>query len=70
MIRPCGCATSRPWSGSPSARRSAYTVATDLPISLPDQRDIELGSLLGVPLPPGTGEQRPDLIEQDGSVNA
>ena len=51
-------------------RRNAYTVATELPISLPDQRDIDLGSLLGVLLPPGTSEERRDLIGHDGSANA
>ena len=45
-------------------RRNAYTVRTDLSINLPDQRDIDLGSLLSVLLPPGTTEQRRELIEQ------
>jgi predicted transcriptional regulator len=51
-------------------RRNAYTVATDLSINLPDQRDIELGSLLGVLLPPGTSDERRDLIERDASPQA
>lgn len=45
-------------------RRNAYTVRTDLSISLPDQRDIDLGSLLSVLLPAGTTNQRRELIEQ------
>ena len=44
-------------------RRNAYTVRTDLPINLPDQRDIDLGSLLNVLMPPGTSDERRELIE-------
>jgi hypothetical protein len=44
-------------------RRNAYTVRTDLSISLPDQRDIDLGSLLNVLMPPGTSDERRELIE-------
>ena len=32
-------------------RRNAYSVRTELPISLPSQRDVHLGSLLGALLP-------------------
>ena len=39
-------------------RRNEYTVRTDLPVSLPNQRDIDLGSLLGVLLPAGTSDER------------
>jgi predicted ArsR family transcriptional regulator len=44
-------------------RRNAYTVRTDLSISLPDQRDIDLGSLLTVLMPPGSSDERRELIE-------
>jgi MarR family len=44
-------------------RRNAYTVRTDLSINLPDQRDIELGRLLGVLMPAGTTDERRGLIE-------
>jgi predicted transcriptional regulator len=46
-----------------NGRRNAYTVRTDLSINLPDQRDIDLGSLLSVLLPPGATDQRRGLIE-------
>jgi MarR family len=40
-------------------RRNYYTVRTDLPIALPIQRDIDVGSLLEVLVPDGsTGERR------------
>ena len=39
-------------------RRNEYTVRTDLSVSLPNQRDIDLGSLLGVLLPPGSSDER------------
>ena len=32
-------------------RRNQYDVRTDLPLTLPNQRDVDLGSLLGVLLP-------------------
>ena len=41
-----------------NGRRNEYAVRTDLPVSLPNQRDIELGSLLGVLLPSGTSNER------------
>ena len=46
-------------------RRNRYTVRTDLSINLPSQRDIDLGSLLHVLLPPGTSDHRRGLIDQD-----
>jgi MarR family len=46
-------------------RRNTYTVRTDLSISLPTQRDIDLGSLLSVLLPAGTSDERRDLIDHD-----
>ena len=46
-------------------RRNAYTVRTDLSINLPTQRDIDLGSLLGVLLPTGTSDQRRGLMGKD-----
>ena len=45
-------------------RRNSYTVRTDLSISLPDQRDVELGSLLNTLLPAGASDERRDLMEQ------
>ena len=44
-------------------RRNAYTVRRELSISLPDQRDVDLGSLLSVLLPPGAIDERRELIE-------
>jgi DNA-binding MarR family transcriptional regulator len=41
-----------------SGRRNEYTVRTDLSVSLPNQRDIDLGSLLGVLLPAGSSDER------------
>jgi hypothetical protein len=46
-------------------RRNTYTVRTDLSISLPSQRDIDLGSLLSVLLPPGTSDERRGVMDQD-----
>ena len=39
-------------------RRNEYSVRTDLPLLLPNQRDVELGSLLNVLLPAGATETR------------
>jgi predicted transcriptional regulator len=39
-------------------RRNEYAIRTDLSVRLPNQRDIELGSLLGVLLPPGSADER------------
>ena len=39
-------------------RRNEYAVRTDLSVRLPNQRDIDLGSLLGVLLPPGSTDER------------
>lgn len=39
-------------------RRNVYTVRTDLAIRLPAQRDVDLGSLLGVFLPGPAPTQR------------
>jgi hypothetical protein len=41
-----------------NGRRNEYTVRTDLPLGLPSQRDIDLGSLLNVLLPAGTTTAR------------
>ena len=46
-------------------RRNAYTVRTNLSISLPTRRDIDLGSLLTVLLPAGTSGERRGLLGQD-----
>jgi DNA-binding MarR family transcriptional regulator len=45
-----------------NGRRNAYTVRPDLSVVLPAQRDIDLGSLLDVLVPPGTGDGRRDVI--------
>ena len=50
-------------------RRNAYTVRTDLPIRLPTQRDVDLGSLLSPLLPPGTSDERRALIEKDNPTS-
>ena len=42
-------------------RRNRYTVRTDLSIGLPAQRDVDLGSLIHVLLPPGTDGARREL---------
>jgi hypothetical protein len=39
-------------------RRNEYSVRTDLPLVLPSQRDVDLGSLLKVLLPVGTSDER------------
>jgi DNA-binding MarR family transcriptional regulator len=36
-------------------RRNEYTVRTELPVVLPNQRDLDVGSLLAVLLPDQTG---------------
>ena len=41
-----------------TGRRNEYTVRTDLSVGLPNQRDIDLGSLLDVLLPAGTSPER------------
>jgi hypothetical protein len=43
-------------------RRNEYSVRTDLPFALPNQRDVDLGSLLAVLLPCGTSEARRESI--------
>lgn len=48
-------------------RRNTYEVRTDLTVSLPDQRDIDLGSLLNVLLPHEASDVRRDrLVGTDG----
>jgi hypothetical protein len=47
-------------------RRNVYTVRTDLPITLPAQRDVELGSLLGVLLPTASSNERRDRMTPEG----
>jgi len=39
-------------------RRNEYSVRTDLPLLLPNQRDVDLGALLNVLLPAGTTDER------------
>jgi predicted transcriptional regulator len=41
-----------------NGRRNEYSVRTDLSVRLPNQRDIDLGSLLGVLLPSGSSNER------------
>jgi hypothetical protein len=43
-------------------RRNTYTVRTDLPIALPIQRDIDVGSLLNVLVPPGSTDDRQQQV--------
>jgi DNA-binding MarR family transcriptional regulator len=47
-------------------RRNVYAVRTDLPIALPAQRDVDLGSLLGVLLPKASSRERRDHMTPDG----
>ena len=42
-------------------RRNRYAVSADRSFTLPSQRAIDLGALLGVLLPPGAGGGRPGL---------
>lgn len=48
-----------------TGRRNSYTVRTDLPVSLPAQRDVDLSSLLSVLLPGGAGEQLRTFIASE-----
>ena len=43
-------------------RRNEYSVRTDLPLTLPNQRDVDLGALLAVLLPAGTSDSRREQI--------
>jgi predicted transcriptional regulator len=43
-------------------RRNTYEVRTDLKVSLPDQRDVDLGSLLAVLLPKAASDERRDRM--------
>jgi hypothetical protein len=43
-------------------RRNEYSVRVDLSVSLPNQRDVELGSLLNVLLPAGTTAERRERV--------
>lgn len=45
-----------------TGRRNEYTVRTDLSVSLPNQRDIDLGSLLSVLLPAGSTKERREQV--------
>lgn len=44
-------------------RRNTYAVRTDLPIMLPNQRDVDLRSLLEVLLPTSPGDERDGELE-------
>jgi len=39
-------------------RRNEYSVRTDLPLALPNQRDVDLGSLMHVLVPDGASDER------------
>ncbi|MBV9816759.1 MAG: MarR family transcriptional regulator [Solirubrobacterales bacterium] len=41
-----------------NGRRNHYTVRTELSIALPNQREIDVGSLLNVLIPPGSSDHR------------
>lgn len=43
-------------------RRNEYAVRTDLRLALPNQRDIDIGSLLNVLLPAGTSAERRERV--------
>ncbi|HEY5261238.1 MAG TPA: winged helix-turn-helix domain-containing protein [Solirubrobacteraceae bacterium] len=48
-------------------RRNSYTVKTDLPITLPDRRDVALSSLLDTLLPAeSSSERRTGMTPQTG----
>ncbi len=46
-------------------RRNVYTVRTDLPVALPAQRDVDLGSLLNVLLPHASSVERRGRMTPD-----
>ena len=41
-----------------TGRRNTYTVRLDLPVLLPNQRDVDLGSLMGVLVPRGSSDPK------------
>lgn len=41
-----------------NGRRNTYTVQLDLPVALPNQRDVDLGSLMGVLVPRSASHER------------
>jgi hypothetical protein len=43
-------------------RRNVYTVRTDLPVTLPGQRDVDLSSLLSVLLPRASSSESRDEL--------
>lgn len=45
-------------------RRNSYTIRGDLPVALPNQRDIDLNALLEVLLPTDSSEERRDEMGQ------
>jgi hypothetical protein len=48
-------------------RRNQYTIRTDLSLALPNQRDIDLGSLLNVLVPTGTSDERRARVTGSGA---
>ncbi|MBE2315898.1 winged helix-turn-helix transcriptional regulator [Solirubrobacter sp. CPCC 204708] len=49
-------------------RRNQYLVRTDLKVALPNERDIELSSLLGVLLPTGASAERREQVMVEPSM--
>ena len=49
-------------------RRNTYTVRTDLPVTLPQQRDVELNALLHVLLPGEAGSERRERLETSAAA--
>jgi winged helix DNA-binding protein len=49
-------------------RRNTYAVRTDLPIALPNQRDVDLGTLLSVLVPPAASDERRHEIGAPAAV--
>ena len=43
-------------------RRNRYTVRVDLPLTLPTPRDVDLGSLLNVLVPPDSSDERRERV--------
>ena len=47
-------------------RRNAYTVRLDIPVALPNQRDVDLGSLVKVLVPASSGDGRRAPLAEPG----
>ena len=46
-------------------RRNEYSIQTDRPLALPNQRDIDLGSLIAVLVPDQNSDQHGDQVTSD-----